>query len=556
MRMTERLQTIFSAPLVRTVILLVSLCVLGCLQLQGAAGQGSPYVPNLDPAYVELDALIAAGLVEEVHMGRRPYSRLAFAQMFKEAQATAEGEEAADLPQRVWEALGRLEEMFAPEVARLDYGEDRVGGTVNLIYREATADFTWADSPWRGIPTRLVTTIPNIDGQLNPLLTNRQGRSLVDGWTQGLEAGFELQLGSWMSGYIRPRVWASGAREGDTEQDIGLYEGYLRGVYRNVSIEAGRNHLYLGQGLSSAAMSSHNPPGYDMIRVSNDTPFRLPWFLKYLGPTSFTAMVADMGGDRVIPHSKLFLWKGSISPHRNLELGATLLNQQLGEGAPEGSVGERLKDIFLPGIFEQYTFSEKIMGVDARLRFPGQGVELYFDGATTDINLHRTGEMLWDEASWVWGGIFSGLGAEGRGSLRLEAHRVGVRPYTHPDFPSGMTLDGLVMGNPLGPMASGFSARFLWAGMANTIAITGARDLLSGDIYQHNGLEAADFRLVLIEDNPDEIRWRGMVEWSRSRIGRGLRPSVQLGYERVTLFDFTDEDRSNLMVNFTLSYRW
>ncbi|MCK5651512.1 MAG: hypothetical protein KAJ42_09055, partial [Gemmatimonadetes bacterium] len=422
----------------------------------------------------------------------------------------------------------------------------------SLTIREASTDFTWADSPWREIPTSY-TTWSNIDGVLNPLLEGNQGRRLVDGWTLGVEGALEFQVGPRLAGYVRPRLWASGVREGDTEQGIGLQEGYVRAVLGNLSVEVGRNHLFLGQGLTAGAIASHNPRGFDMIRLSSDRPFRLPWILSLLGPASVSVLAADMGSDRVIPHSKVFIGKLSIRPHPNLELGATLLNQQLGEGGPEGSWGDRLKDLFLPGIVDQYTFSEKMAGVDARLTLPGSGVELYFDGATTDINLHRTGEMLWDEASWVWGLYLPTLGLEGRGSLRLEAHRVGVRPYTHGDYRSGMTLDGLVMGNPLGPMGTGFSARVGWSGAANDFAVAGTWERHSGDRYQHNGLEGADFRLDRIEDNPDEIRARIVGEWSRNGVGQRVRPRVRLGYERVERFALTDESRTNLLLSVWLS---
>ena len=36
--------------------------------------QASAYVPNLHPAYAELDVLIASGLIREVLVGQRPYS--------------------------------------------------------------------------------------------------------------------------------------------------------------------------------------------------------------------------------------------------------------------------------------------------------------------------------------------------------------------------------------------------------------------------------------------------------------------------------------------------
>ena len=52
--------------------------------------QASAYVPNLHPAYAELDALIASGLIREVLVGQRPYSRMNFARMVREARSNME----------------------------------------------------------------------------------------------------------------------------------------------------------------------------------------------------------------------------------------------------------------------------------------------------------------------------------------------------------------------------------------------------------------------------------------------------------------------------------
>ncbi len=48
--------------------------------------QTTPYVPNLDPVYQDLDALVAEGLVRDIILGERPYSRLTFARFALEAR--------------------------------------------------------------------------------------------------------------------------------------------------------------------------------------------------------------------------------------------------------------------------------------------------------------------------------------------------------------------------------------------------------------------------------------------------------------------------------------
>ena len=48
--------------------------------------QTSPYVPNLDSVYQDLDALVAEGLVRVTILGERPYSRLTFARFAQEVR--------------------------------------------------------------------------------------------------------------------------------------------------------------------------------------------------------------------------------------------------------------------------------------------------------------------------------------------------------------------------------------------------------------------------------------------------------------------------------------
>jgi len=59
---------------------------------------------------------------------------------------------------------------------------------------------------------------------------------------------------------------------------------------------------------------------------------------------------------------------------------------------------------------------------------------------------------------------------------------------------------------------------------------------------------------TLLADNPDEIRKRITAEWTRFPDHTGLRTTLRLGYEHVTRFNFTEENRSNFLVQFKLDY--
>ena len=84
----------------------------------------------------------------------------------------------------------------------------------------------------------------------------------------------------------------------------------------------------------------------------------------------------------------------------------------------------------------------------------------------------------------------------------------------------------------------------------------GAWERYAGDEYA-DGPDRPDTDWIRAADNPDEIRLRALVDWTRRSDGiTGLRTSVKLGYEYVTRFNFTDENRSNFLVQVSAGYVW
>ncbi|MCH2474779.1 MAG: capsule assembly Wzi family protein, partial [Gemmatimonadetes bacterium] len=297
---------------------------------------------------------------------------------------------------------------------------------------------------------------------------------------------------------------------------------------------------------------SNNARGLDMMRLSRESPWRLPWLLRFFGPVTGAAWVADLGSDRFIPHSKLIGFELGARPNRYIELGLSLLNQQGGKGAPEASWGDRLRDIFLvmPAGAE---ISDKILSADMVLTFPNSGIELFASALSTDPDYqlsYRLAESWWDEAIWVAGLKWSGLGPDGRIDTWIEGHHAGVRPHTHHQFKDGLTVDDRVFGDPLGPLASSWQSGIAWTGTEDILQVELFREVYSGDDWENAG---TPFQWVRVTDNPDEIRFRIITNWTRNHEMSDLQTSVRLGYEHVTRFDFTDVNRSNYMaqVQFT-----
>lgn len=523
----------------------------GCLVVTGARAQASPYVPIMDPAYVQLDALAAIGLVQVPSLVQRPYSRLAFGRLTKQARINLDS--LSDTKERFREALISLEKEFAVEIVLLcdDTGPPcRVADRATVL-REVRVDFTMSRSPGRDMRTAYAQE-DFIEGVVNPLLQRNSGRVLLDGLTGGLESILDIQLTSHVSAQLRPRAWIARPQGAAELGDVTLLDGYLRGVFGGFALEAGRNHLLRGRSKDAGPLLSNNSRGLDMVRLSRESPWRFPWLFRFLGPVTGAAWVADLGSDRLIPHSKLIGFELGARPARYLELGVSLLNHQGGDGAPEASWGDRLRDIFLvmPAGAE---ISDKILSADIVLTFPSSGIELFASALSTDPDYelsYRILESWWDEAIWITGLKWSGLGQDGRIDLWLEGHHAGVRPHTHHQFKDGLTVDDRVFGDPLGPLASSWQSGIAWTGAKDILQIDLFREIYSGDDWENEG---TPFRWVRVKDNPDEIRFRIVTDWTRNHAASDLQTSVRLGYEHVTRFDFTDVNRWNYVaqVRFT-----
>ena len=531
-----------------TVLLLwLTLEFVSSLLITGAHAQASPYVPIMDPAYIELDALAATGLVEVPSLLQRPYSRLAFGRLIKQARINMDS--LSDTRGRFRESLERLEERFSVEIALLcdDTGLPCAVANPNSVLREVRADFTMASSQGRDMRTAY-SPEDFIRGVVNPLLQRNSGRILVDGLTGGLESTLDIQVSSHVSVQLRPRAWMARPRGADAT----LLDGYLRGVFGGFGLEVGRNHLVRGRSRDAGPLLSNNSRGLDMVRLSRESPWRLPWLFRFLGPVTGAAWVADLGSDQLIPHSKLIGFELGARPTQYLEFGLSLLNHQGGKGAPEASWGDRLRDIFLvmPAGAE---ISDKILSADMVLTFPNSGIELFASALSTDPDYqlsYRIAESWWDEAIWVTGLRWSGLGPDGRVDTWIEGHHAGVRPHTHHQFQDGLTVDGRVLGDPLGPLASSWQSGIAWTGTENILQVELFREVYSGDDWENEG---TPFQWVRVKDSPDEIRFRIITNWTRNHETSNLQTAVQLGYEHVTRFDFTDVNRSNYMaqVQFT-----
>lgn len=529
--------------------------VLGLGSLLAAAAparaQVTAPVPLESRTYERVEQLLSAGLVETALAGQRPYSRLEVARIAREARVRLLERQSAGNPrhERISRILTALEREYAPELAVL--GQPGAAATSRAL-DGAAASAMLLDSPGRPIED---VGLGGIDARVNPLVEHRGGRQYGDRATFAGEMAAHVQAGRHLA--LDGQVRITGSEEAADARVRALAASVGA---RNIVLRVGRQPLLLGQGISGGLFASRNAPALDMIALGNDIPARLPWVLDRLGLARGTVFVADLGGDQFFPHTKLVGWKVSFLPSSRFEVGMSLLSQQGGEGAPGARWHERVLDVvtIVDVLFLQdrdLVFSNKLAGFDLRWRLPP--VELYFDGMADDFDVRRLGSSLWEDAGYVAGVVLPELGRSGAGRLEAEFQHTGLRYYQHGQFQSGVTVDGTIIGLPLGPRGDALLARFRWdPAAAWTLAVTGALEQRSGDHYTTQfGENDSGWTFLKTADRPEERRGRLLVEWTRLLAGGDARLELEGGVEQVGNHDFVaGASRMNGLARVALVY--
>ena len=512
----------------------------GRLRAQAAEDgtRATAYVPILDPAYADVELLAAADLVATLAAGEAPHSRAAFARWAAEAAERAASLGRPALRPRVAEALARLRRRF-PQPAP-------------VALRDAQVDLWLAQSPYRPLGPGAAG---EIDGLLNPLLQRNQGRKIADGWTVSAEFAAEAESGRFAAS-LRPRAWLHALRGGESASasvSATFHSAYARLVQGPLALEAGRNSVTMGYGRDGGPLLSGNARGFDMIRLATERPVRLPGRLRGWGQWRASALLARMGADRDVPGSWLSAFRLSNRPGRTVELALVYVNLQGGDGAPDGTLGERAIDVFLPFLGGVIELSDKVAGIDVLVTVPSIRTHFFMNFVATDLRANRDQALraFWQDAIWAFGARAYGLGSQGRLDVWADAKSTGPLPHTHHQYTSGLTLDGRVLGDPLGPNARGVSVGFAWTASAWKAEASVAQERWSADEWTLAGAFEGDPRpwvWTKTAEFPSEVRRRLTLEWRREPEPGRIALGVRAAYERAANFAFTGRNRNNFAV--------
>jgi hypothetical protein len=520
----------------------------GALAIAGRAALAQA-TPRVDPSarvYADVDRLAAAGLIDTIAVGARPFTTREIVRLLTEARRNLDRNERA----HAW-----ADEVIAADLARYSPQSARP-------LDELWIDAAYLDSPYRPIPA---DSNGSINATINPLAAYRGGRPIGDGTTAALETAHSASLGQHLALSAHLRWTGTAFRGAERGQDVRLQSGGANLLFGNLAIDVGRQVAMFGQAPTGGLLLSQNAPPLDMIRASTDRPATLPGFLRYVGPLQATLFVADLGtSHQVHAHSKLIGYRVEAHPHRLFEIGVEVIDEMGGNGAPPASFADRVADAF-PIIDvalrpnSDFLFSNKMAGVDFHARAPRlAGLDVYAEGVVDDFDARRLHSTLFLDGGGIAGVSLSCLIECGRLGMRAEYHQTGIRYYTHTDFSSGIQENGVVLGDPLGPRGLG---GYLTVDGETTgvgaVAVTGAYEVRSGNRYASTsgGPNDTGFRFVQVEHHPGEHRARAMATWTPTSRASRITLRATLGLEQVHNFAFVDgTSRTNVLAQ--IEYGW
>jgi hypothetical protein len=525
----DSMQTIIAAALV----------LLGAV---GAQAQATATVPPTDPVYRVLRSFVAAGLLDTIVMSALPMSRRDIDRALAEADARA-----SDPATRALIAGYRGDGATSGSRARFD---------------ELRFEATLVDSPARDIDG---DGNGDIDVALNPILGYREGRRYQSAATAAVEAQGTARLAPWLVGVSRVRGRFGMDRGGSASTSAAgeLQQLYLRAVVRNVAITAGRDYTAWGHGDTPGLIGSANARALDMLRLTSDGPLVLPSVLRYLGPLQFTGYIADLGPNQNFPHAKLVGYKLAGRPFSLFEFGAHGVTHIGGTGAPRLDawdwIAQTVPLLDQVGVHESRQLSNRFFGADLSVPIPkAAGLELMWQFVVDDMDFRRFRSGMTEDAGHMWGASVNCLIACGLLRVSAEYHKTGVRYYTHGLYTSGLTVDGNIIGNGLGPRAKGAYLRFDYERPSGTMALHLAHEERSGNRYTSatTGPNDDGFHFVLTDPAPSERRVRATARWTRGHPTTGLLVRADGGVERVEHFGFVHGRwRTNGLAQVTLEWR-
>jgi hypothetical protein len=522
--------------------------------------QGTAPVPASDLAYRDVDRLAELGVLDSVILAQRPYSRREMARVARLARARLDqpDDRSSERADEVNALVARLLTRFARDDASAAFNGPRID-----LMDGAQLAVVSTDAVRRGFSG---TYSDRLEATIDPLAAPRRiGLPEPHGQSAALELAQRVEATSWLAFYARERVEAllSGQTSGDRTRGALLRAG-MRLRAGNVAVNVGRDQLAWASSSDDGLFLAADAPALDQISLAGDQPFILPGFLRALGPTQATLLLADLGPSAVRSHSMLLAYKVSVQPRPTLELGASFMNHFGGRGAPAASFGNRVID-FLPfvDIFRSHNYtdstrtldveSDKLLGVSGRWRIDRlAGLTLATELLIDDFDVHRIPTLFGWDGSQTFAATLPSV-ARSPLAVQLSATHMGVRTYTHGQLSNGITTRGQLLGDELGPDAKAFGAVLTWHASGAMRFGVDARTALYSKSEYHVVQEGDRFTNHRVGEVTNELRDRLLASLEFQRPD-GMALVARAGAERIRNADFTDARRHSFVLDVALRF--
>ena len=313
---------------------------------------GSPFVPLDSWVYPELDRLAALGYITTSIEGLKPWTRMECARLTEEAREswaehTAAGDEAAGL-------VDHLQREFGYELNLLSGGRNMTANLESIYARTVSIS-----GPDLNDSYHFGQTISYDFGRPFERGTNLQGGGSVSAAAGPVTIYVRAEYQHAPSAPALPvaaRDFIGSVDSDPVPPDTPipsidrpeLLDAYVAWDWKNLEVSIGRQSLSWGPGLGGSLMWSDNIEPVGMVRLVNPEPFKLPGFLRFLGPARTDEFFGRLGGHYVVHQPFIYGQKINFKPIPALELGfsrTTIIGGQ-GPGAAPLTPGNFFNSLF------------------------------------------------------------------------------------------------------------------------------------------------------------------------------------------------------------------